>query len=69
MGRRNRYYATGVPGWRRAIPVPDYGPPAEYAPPAPPDNVAVLKAEAEYLAAALEETKARLAKLESGDNE
>jgi len=31
--------------------------------------VAVLKAEAEYLAAALEETKARLAKLESGDNE
>ena len=69
-GWRHRYYATGVPGWGRGVPAPYYGPPAEYAPPPPPvrhDEVAVLKAESEYLAAALKETRARLAELESGD--
>jgi hypothetical protein len=46
-------------------PVP-YPHPAPYAPLAPPvDEVAALKAEAEYLTAALEETRARLEKLEA----
>ncbi len=77
-GYRHRYYATGVPGWGRAGYPPAYGPPAGYAPPggyappvAPPpgDDAAVLKAQAEYLAAALEETRSRLAALESDNDE
>ena len=71
-GFRHRYYATGVPGWGRAGYAPAYGPPVGYAPPvapAPIDDAAVLKAEADYLAAALEETKSRLAALESGNDE
>ena len=71
-GFRHRYYATGTPGWRRAIPEPGYRATPEYAPQAPPaprDAVAALKAEAEYLAAALAETRARLATLESDNAE
>jgi hypothetical protein len=82
-GYRHRYYATGVPGWGRAgypaaygppagYAPPDYAPPGGYAPPvAPPlrEDAAVLKAEAEYLAAALEETRSRLAALESDNDE
>ena len=71
-GFRHRYYATGVPGWGRAGYVPAYGPPAGYAPPvapAPRDEAAALKAQAEYLADALEETRSRLAALESEKDE
>ena len=71
-GWRHGYHATGVPGWGRPLPAPGYWPAAGYAPPAPPtpqDEVAALKGQAEYLAAALEETRERLAKLESGDSE
>ena len=77
-GFRHRYYATGVPGSGRAGYAPAYGPPAGYAPPggyAPPvaptpkDEAVALKAEAEYLAAALEETRSRLAALESDKDE
>jgi hypothetical protein len=46
-----------VPGWGRA----GYAPLRE--------DAAVLKAEAEYLAAALEETRSRLAALESDNDE
>ncbi len=77
-GFRHRYYATGVPGWGRAGYAPAYGPPPGYAPPAgyappvapaPKDEAAALKAEAEYLGAALEEIKSRLAALESDTDE
>ena len=71
-GFRHRYYATGVPGWGRAGYARAYGPPAGYAPPvapAPGDLAVALKTEAEYLAAALEETRSRLAALESDKDE
>ena len=71
-GFRHRYYATGVPGWGRAAYPQAYGPPAGYAPPValtPRDEAAALKAEAEYLTAALEETKSRLTELGSDKDE
>ena len=71
-GFRHRYYATGVPGWGQAGYAPAYGPPAGYAPPvapAPRDEAAALKAEAEYLAAALEGIQSRLTALESDKDE
>lgn len=71
-GFRHRYYATGVPGWGRAMPAPAYPPPAGYAAPAPPaprEEATALRAESEYLATALDEIKARLAELESGNDE
>lgn len=71
-GFRHRYYATGVPGWGRAAYPQAYGPPAGYGPPvapAPGDDAAALKAEAEYLTAALEETRSRLAALEPDKDE
>ena len=67
-----------MPGWGRAGYPLAYGPPVGYAPPAgyappvalaPRDEAAALKAETEYLATALEETKARLAALESDKDE
>ena len=70
-GFRHRYYATGVPGLGRGAYVPTYGPPGGYVPPAPysaADEAAALKANAEYLAAALEETKSRLSDLESDED-
>ena len=71
-GFRHRYYATGVPGWGRAAYPQANGPPAGYGPPvapAPGDDAAALKAEAEYLTAALEETRSRLAALEPDKDE
>jgi len=71
-GYRHRYYATGVPGLGRAGYAPAYGPGPVYAPPVPPaprDEAAALKVEAEYLAAALEETRARLTALEPDKDE
>lgn len=51
-GRRNMYYATGVPGWARA----------GCAPPAPPDEKELtgLKAEATRLAEQLDAIRARI---------
>jgi hypothetical protein len=45
--------------------------PGRPAPPAPPagDEVATLKAQAEYLAAVLEETRSRLADIERKEEE
>jgi hypothetical protein len=70
-GWRHRYYATGTPGWARGVQIPAYAPPVGYvapAAPAPNDEVAALKAQADYLAAALEETRSRLSALESDEN-
>lgn len=51
-GRRNMFYATGMPGWARA----------GYAPPAPPagSELTALQAEAAALAERLDAIKARI---------
>lgn len=63
-GRRNRYYATGLPGWARAGYAPAWGAPP-YAPPAMPQEqeTAMLKAQAEALSEQLEAINRRLEKL------
>ena len=69
-GRRNWYYATGMPGWQRA----GYGYPAfggtpfaaPYAPTVSRDQeVNMLKGQAEYFEDALEGIKKRIEELES----
>ncbi|MBN1675193.1 MAG: DUF5320 domain-containing protein [Kiritimatiellae bacterium] len=75
-GRRNWFYATGLPGWARAgMGSPAWGgtpygypmPPAPYAPPAPSreQELDALKGQAEYLEGALEDIRKRVAELES----
>ena len=65
-GRRNRFYATGLPGWARA----GYGYPAwdwagPVAPTATPDQeLTGLKQQAEYFQNALDEIKQRMTELE-----
>jgi len=73
-GRRNWYYATGMPGWARAgYGYPAYGQPgyapygapaAGYGAPAPEDEVAMLKDQAEMLSEQLEQINERIAELE-----
>ena len=68
-GRRNRYYATGVPGWGRfgyapawgAPPAPAYGPYA--APPTPEQETEFLKTQAEWLKGQLDAISERIAEL------
>jgi len=65
FGRRNMYYATGVPGWMRYGP---QGPAAANAwgpaPVATPQNeVAALRQQAEFLQQSLEEINKRLEEL------
>jgi hypothetical protein len=70
-GFRHGFHATGLPGWARfgaaggfpAVPMT----PALGA--APVEEVAVLREQAEYLAEALEEVRARLEELRSSDEE
>lgn len=62
-GRRNRYYATGRPGWARF----GYQPAWDAAPPAALDReqeVEALKAQQETLGSMLENIQARLKELE-----
>jgi len=69
-GWRHVYYATGLPRWARGTAAPAYWPAVGYpARPAPRDEAAALKAEAEYLESVLEETKSRLARLETETDE
>jgi len=73
-GRRNRYYATGVPGWQRAAwgwPAfgPGWGYAAPYPPPATPgagreQEIELLKRQAEGLGRTLDDVNARIAELE-----
>ena len=67
-GRRNRFYATGMPGWARAgagLPAwggyPPYG-----APPTREQELDVLKGQAEYFGDALDDIKKRIEELEAG---
>lgn len=61
-GYRNRYYATGVPGWQ----VPDYRPGAygNYPEPAAEEEKQYLKTEAEALKRELSDVQARIGTLE-----
>lgn len=79
FGRRNWYYATGLPGWQRA----DMGAPAWGAPPAVPvapgaypapagaeSETEALKAQAEHLEQALDDIRSRLDELQAkGDSD
>lgn len=73
-GFRNRYYATGLPGWARGGwgPAP-YGPPyaseAPYQAPTGESEAAVLRSQAEYLQGALADVKKRLDELEKQSGE
>lgn len=67
-GRRNRYYATGLPGWARADVSyrPAWGPgyPAAESQMAPFDELKYLKSEAKQCESALQEIRARIEALE-----
>jgi hypothetical protein len=74
-GRRNWYYATGLPGWMRAqMGLPAFGMRpayyrgaafAPYAAPRPEDELNALRGQAEYLEDTLEGIKSRIAELEA----
>jgi hypothetical protein len=81
-GRRNWFYATGVPGWQRAwTGMPAYGAPpvplaqaAPYGAPFAPTMTAeqeldALKGQAEYFEDALEGIKKRIEELQSKASE
>ena len=56
-GWRNMFYATGLPAWARGdVPA---------ATPAPPQQLAVLKRQAEHLGSALESIRKRIQEVES----
>ncbi|MDD5566195.1 MAG: DUF5320 domain-containing protein [Candidatus Omnitrophica bacterium] len=65
-GRRNWYYATGLPGWQRAsIGMPAFGGAYPYAPEITPKQEAdMLKNEAELLKKQLEDIQSRIETLE-----
>ena len=64
-GWRNRFYATGMPGWQRAG--MGWGGFAEAAPPAPTreQELAALKSQTEYADPELESMRKRIAELEA----
>jgi len=66
-GRRNRFYATGMPWWARAA-AGSWGGCGPYGgPPATSQELDVLKARAEYFGGALEDTRKRIEELEAGN--
>jgi len=68
-GRRNMYWATGMPGWARVgpFPGPGVGAPAYGAGMSKSEEVEVLKQQAEYFKANLEDIEKRLQAMESSD--
>ena len=73
-GWRNRFYATGLPGWARAGVVGGVNPWAAgaYGPAAAPvagQETDALRAQADYLKSALDDVNARLEALESRQKE
>ncbi len=75
-GWRNRYYATGLPGWSRGRWPGPWGP-TPYAPPAPwpqetqveVNDVAALREQAGYREEALENVRKRLGELTASGDE
>lgn len=66
-GFRNRYYATGVPGWRRA----PYGwdaPQGYYAQPDSQEEMQFLRDQADFLKKQLEDVQNRISTLESNSD-
>ena len=68
-GRRNWYYATGLPGWARYGAAPAWGaPPVGYGPmmaaPAPDQEIEFLRSQAEWLQQELEAISGRITELE-----
>lgn len=69
-GWRHVYYATGIPGWARGWAPPDaWTPTGGYTEAPPRDGKAALKAQADYLQAALEDIRQRMSELESSPEE
>ena len=71
MGRgwRNRYYATGLPGWVRAGYQAEWGmPPARaYRAPSAEEESAALKLQAKAISDELAAINERIAEIEKGD--
>jgi len=65
-GRRNWYYATGLPGWQRAsMGMPAFGGAYPYAPEmTPKQEVDILKNESDFLRKQLEDIQGRIETLE-----
>lgn len=79
-GRRNQFYATGLTGWQRAgMGMPAYGAPPAYPTPygaafgpaqtAAPQELDMLKGQAEYFEDALEGIRKRIEELQSQASE
>ncbi len=68
-GRRNMYWATGMPGWARfgSFPGPGVVAPVYGAGMSKSEEVEVLKQQAEYFKANLEDIEKRLQAMESSD--
>ena len=68
-GRRNMYWATGMPGWARfgTFSGPAMGASAYGAGMSKSEEVEVLRQQAEYFKANLEDIEKRLQAMESGD--
>jgi len=67
-GRRNRFFATGVPGWHcfAGNPIPGEAP-FSAQPGTPQDELEALKGQAQYLENGLKELQARMEALASRD--
>ena len=72
-GRRNMYYATGLPGWARAggyaAPMAPIAPVGPYAQPDPEFQKQTLKSQADALQAQLDLVMKRIADLETSGAE
>jgi len=70
-GRRNWYYATGLPGWQRAsMGMPAFGGAYPYAPEmTPKQEMDILKNEADFLKKQLEDVQSRIETLEKVQTE
>ena len=66
-GWRNRFYATGLPGWMRyGGNAPTYGYPASYQNPDPELEKRALKSQADALQSEIDIIKKRLSEIEAG---
>lgn len=65
-GRRNRFFATGIPGWQHSAGNPIPGRMAFFGQPATPqDELEVFKEQAQYLEKGLKELQTRMEALAS----